>query len=1069
LKTLTAPADLATQRPWAAPLYLVQIDFTSPSAKTLRLSDRYVAAIGEEWLPLVADWGTVEEALNTANVDGRPATAEMTLFNTKPIEGMTRVSDLIRSPANTTGTFEWAFAKVTVRQLFEGLGSGDEILVGVFFLEEPTDIGENLLTIRMSDQSLVLEDTLQVTRVTRDDFPSCRKDLVGRSIPRPFGILKNVPAIPVVDGPVSTLTGALNSTDLTLFLTDATDFPTSGTVQVDTEHLTYSGKSGTQLTGMARGVNGTSVTTHADKATVFQVKSGANAYRFVVGEGQGAFSIKAVTNIRLNGIPAVGPTVQLDETGLVSGKRFAMISFTPSDVRLFHTLPVGGASDFGGSISPLPITMNGGATSSATRTVSVGAFAELSTTIRTLAFSVLRSGNLVGTVNYWRVKRRISGGVDVLVAAGSFANGAGGTVVGSDVRTYASLADEVITFEFQYNNTNDGFLQMTFDNYAITALARATSGAGISTTAIVLGEVTCDLEGIKDDGSGTISGTPNLLLENPANVSRFIVTQLYGVAVGDLGTTWAASRTSLAALGFKWAALLEFTLFSQLRRRLGEQARSILYLESGKWEYEFLADAPIAQLTLDYLRDVSADLPVRIQRSSRTDVRNSLQVSAQRDYAAGGDTYLYLKVQEDLTGFPTPFKADLRLDLVQDAVTADALGAYWLSIWKRQRFEAEVVAWWNILALEKVDYLAITNHPALEAHGGSRMVFRIVGKSYLLSDAQPARIRLRAVETHITSLISGAAGFTLAALTASSAGTVDVLAALATTLDAALIGSVGFLGTETVLADCTLAGTGQLQKALEDEMRGLLFSNNGTDATNDIDIAAGDVLADDVIPDDRVRLILTSALTKQLDAAWAVGTNLGGRDTGSIANGSWHVWLIQRPDTGVVDALFSLSATAPTLPTNYTKKWRLGGILREAGVIVPFSQEGAEFLRKASVLDVSANNPGTAAVTRTLSVLTGIPVWPIMNWQLANVGTATSPTFEVSALVQNDEAPSISAAPLSVIGEAFGNGANKNNVGETFTRTNASGQVRTRVSESSTDVTLRGACKGWYDRFARGM
>ena len=50
-------------------------------------------------------------------------------------------------------------------------------------------------------------------------------------------------------------------------------------------------------------------------------------------------------------------------------------------------------------------------------------------------------------------------------------------------------------------------------------------------------------------------------------------------------------------------------------------------------------------------------------------------------------------------------------------------------------------------------------------------------------------------------------------------------------------------------------------------------------------------------------------------------------DTGSVANNTWyHVHLIKRPVTGVVDVLFSLSATAPTLPTSYTIFRRIGSM-----------------------------------------------------------------------------------------------------------------------------------------------
>jgi hypothetical protein len=58
-----------------------------------------------------------------------------------------------------------------------------------------------------------------------------------------------------------------------------------------------------------------------------------------------------------------------------------------------------------------------------------------------------------------------------------------------------------------------------------------------------------------------------------------------------------------------------------------------------------------------------------------------------------------------------------------------------------------------------------------------------------------------------------------------------------------------------------------------------------------------------------------------------LGTAAGALDTGAIANSTWyHVWLIERVDTGVVDVLFSLSATAPTMPANYTRKRRIGSM-----------------------------------------------------------------------------------------------------------------------------------------------
>lgn len=152
---------------------------------------------------------------------------------------------------------------------------------------------------------------------------------------------------------------------------------------------------------------------------------------------------------------------------------------------------------------------------------------------------------------------------------------------------------------------------------------------------------------------------------------------------------------------------------------------------------------------------------------------------------------------------------------------------------------------------------------------------------------------------------------------------------------------------------------------------------NGTDATNDINIATGVCSSDDSAVTDRVLMSQTgNPLVKRLDAAWAVGSGNGGLDTGEIANTTYHIFVIKRIDTGVVDALFSVSASAPTMPANYTKKRRVGSILRESAAIVAFNQKGNYFFRKVPIQEFSTSDFGTSAVVRTLSVPLGIiPIW----------------------------------------------------------------------------------------------
>jgi hypothetical protein len=143
-------------------------------------------------------------------------------------------------------------------------------------------------------------------------------------------------------------------------------------------------------------------------------------------------------------------------------------------------------------------------------------------------------------------------------------------------------------------------------------------------------------------------------------------------------------------------------------------------------------------------------------------------------------------------------------------------------------------------------------------------------------------------------------------------------------------------GTAVAAADTILAQQGGVDKQFPasafplpiNYIGGLITSNNGSDADHDIDIAIGSARS----ADNSDNLHLTTALTKQIDAAWAVGTNQGGLDTGSVAADTMYaIWLIKRPDTGIVDVLFSTSFTSPTMPANYTKKRLIAAIRTKAG------------------------------------------------------------------------------------------------------------------------------------------
>jgi hypothetical protein len=234
---------------------------------------------------------------------------------------------------------------------------------------------------------------------------------------------------------------------------------------------------------------------------------------------------------------------------------------------------------------------------------------------------------------------------------------------------------------------------------------------------------------------------------------------------------------------------------------------------------------------------------------------------------------------------------------------------------------------------------------------------------------------------------------------------------------------------------------------------GLTMSTAGSSAT--MTVAAGTAM-------DSTGVIAMKLLasTGKTTSAWAVGTGNGGLDTGSIANNTWyHFYQIMRPDTGVVDVVFSTNATSPTLPTNYTFYRRIGsGRTNGSAQWTSFTQDGDYFEWASPTLDVNAAAPGASAVTRTLTTPLGVSVRAAVNIYLD--GTTSGDAVYLSDLATTDLAPSITASPLA---QANVNAA-LNGFGNAIVRTNTSSQIRSRCQVGGGSNVLRLATTAWYDR-----
>jgi hypothetical protein len=153
----------------------------------------------------------------------------------------------------------------------ETFGSDVKTLMFRGVCGQPYDITRREFKVDVHNVMLAKRDTLPLHVVDTDTFPSADPDDVGKKRNTIYGSVNHVPCRCVEGGAVDNLNEEIDSSETEFDLSDASEFPTSGTFGVDEEEITYTGKSGNTLTGCTRGANGTDAAIHATGSAVWEV------------------------------------------------------------------------------------------------------------------------------------------------------------------------------------------------------------------------------------------------------------------------------------------------------------------------------------------------------------------------------------------------------------------------------------------------------------------------------------------------------------------------------------------------------------------------------------------------------------------------------------------------------------------------------------------------------------------------------------------------------------------------------------------------------------------------------
>lgn len=247
-------------------------------------------------------------------------------------------------------------------------------------------------------------------------------------------------------------------------------------------------------------------------------------------------------------------------------------------------------------------------------------------------------------------------------------------------------------------------------------------------------------------------------------------------------------------------------------------------------------------------------------------------------------------------------------------------------------------------------------------------------------------------------------------------------------------------------------------------IQGLTLSNTATALTTSLDIAAGQATSQNLATPISI-VLATALLGKSLGAGWAVGPNTGMLDTGTVADGTYHIFLISRSDTGVEDVCASLSATTPSIggniPVAYDGWRRIGSIRRVSGAIVAFRQYGDVF-KQTNVSDFGASSARAISLL-TVSVPTGIRVQPLLT-----CSTAASVSSDILMTMADADAASPSAASIIVVRAYNGQGTqsffNTNfQFGGFFTNTSAQIYMAVIYNSGTPAAINQVQTSGWID------
>lgn len=755
----------------ASPVWILKCPFASG---TVYLSDQVVTVAGwdgsittKSW---VESWGQINEDIGAQLSLARVADFSLNIINDP--NAVTNIEAIFDDGSNNIETTD-----CELYLWFIGLDASTDPPYNIWTgnIIDWTKEDELKFKIELVDQSVRLDKYIG-TRITSSDYPSADPDDLGKIGNIGYGTVKKIPARAIVAGALDYLDAWITDIQTTLNLVDAAEFPTSGTIGIDEEEISYTGKTGNQLTGCTRGVNLTTAAPHTRGAVTWEVRSDFTyeAFSHPIKAFDDIYAEGGDTRLKITSICTLYTGQSGDEhstwparaivvvpskitksqavdllinDGITIDNAISLIDgITVEDtIDIIDLLTIGDNINVsnpahGHGLTPGATTIKQIPNSPAIPTVCTGSgswsFNSVSNVIDAVYSITVDWGNV--TFSILGISINVPGETFFTRsdAPGSVSwSGAGGGTLASisrDVRRTQSADSSTQNTSKTGNAYRGGSVSKgggaskggTVNlSGSVTRAGEVTMTGNSVVNAVVADKLLVDAQTYMDDASGTFTGVANAIIERPDHVIKHFLNTYAAWPVANFYTD-AASEFDAAGYVFS-GVITEYKKLKEWLRVMAFQCRCFFRMHAGKANLTWRPDSLNSDktVTASMIRmKADSKTTTRVSRSALTEVINKLAIYYDRDWSKGGvgkDAYMGISEAIDtasVTKYGEKEQPNLfYFDFVKAQAMAQDLRDFYIARYKDRRKVVSMSVFLDNSELEFGDGITITSLASLLA------------------------------------------------------------------------------------------------------------------------------------------------------------------------------------------------------------------------------------------------------------------------------------------------------------------------------------------------------------------